>query len=229
MDWFTQMFTGLDPAAPNGSVESLVLSLLLAFVLGQGLAWTYARTHTGLSYSRSFTQSLVLMMMAVSLVLFVIGNSLITAFGLIGAMALIRFRNVLKDTRDTVFVFMALVLGMAAGSQRHTGAIAGTLALALVAFYLHHTGFGSRGRYDGHLTCRLRTPLSEGGEVLGIIHRFCGHIRRISTRHGAELAEYVFQIRLRDRTRGHELTDALRGAEGVGEVALVLRDELAEI
>ena len=63
------------------------------------------------------------MTVVVSMVMFVIGNSIITAFGLLGALALIRFRNVLKDTRDTVFVFIALVVGMAVGAQRFATAL----------------------------------------------------------------------------------------------------------
>ena len=63
-------------------------------------------------------QAAVLMTLVVSLVMYVIGNSIITAFGLLGALALIRFRNVLKDTRDTVFVFIALVVGMAVTSRQ---------------------------------------------------------------------------------------------------------------
>ena len=86
------------------------------------------------------------MTMVVSLVMYVIGNSIITAFGLLGALALIRFRNVLKDTRDTVFVFIALVTGMAVGSQRYMTAIVGTIALLLATFYLTTTSFGTLGR-----------------------------------------------------------------------------------
>ena len=64
----------------------------------------------------------------------------------LGALALIRFRNVLKDTRDTVFVFIALVTGMAVGSQRYMTAIVGTIAMSLAALYLNMTSFGSQGK-----------------------------------------------------------------------------------
>ena len=135
------------------SFGSIALSLLLAFVLGQLIAWIYTWTHSGLSYSKSFTQSLVLMTLIVSLVMYVIGNSIITAFGLLGALALIRFRNVLKDTRDTVFVFISLVVGMAVGSQRYMTAIVGAVTMALAVLYLNATSFGTTGRFDGYLTC----------------------------------------------------------------------------
>ena len=130
-DWLKGMeATDLVPAY---TLENLALTLLLSVFLGQVVAWVYMWTHTGVSYTRSFTQSLVLLTIVVSLVMFVIGNSIVTAFGLMGALAIIRFRNVLKDTRDTVYVFFSLVLGMALGSQRHLAALVGTVALLTVA------------------------------------------------------------------------------------------------
>ena len=73
MQDFSRILRGLD-ATSQGSVEALVIGLLFAFVLGQVVAWAYVRTHAGVSFSRSFTQSLVLMTMVVSIVMFVIGN-----------------------------------------------------------------------------------------------------------------------------------------------------------
>jgi hypothetical protein len=212
------------------SLESILLSLLLAFVLGQVIAWIYAWSHSGLSYSRSFTQSLVLMTLVVSIVMYVIGNSIITAFGLLGALALIRFRNVLKDTRDTVFVFISLVIGMAVGSQRYMTAIIGTVALGLVVLYLNTTSFGTLGRFDGYLTCRLGGGIDRG-EVAQQLYRFCRAVRPVSTRQSGdeEGAELVYQVGLRDRDRGGELLEALQQLEGMRHVSLVLRNELSEV
>jgi len=212
------------------SLEAAVLSLLLAFVLGQVIAWTYVWTHSGLSYSRSYTQSLVMMTVVVSLVMFVIGNSIITAFGLLGALALIRFRNVLKDTRDTVFVFMALVVGMAVGTQRYLLAILGTVMLSAIVYYLNMTSFGTMGRYDGYLTLRVATGMG-GAEFGDLLHRFCRTIKQVSTRQAGdeEGAEYVYQIGLRDRARGFEMIRELRELQGVIHVSLVVRDELSEV
>jgi uncharacterized membrane protein YhiD involved in acid resistance len=213
------------------SAQSTLLSLLLAFVLGQMIAWTYAWTHSGLSYARSFTQSLVLLTIVVALVMLVIGNSIVTAFGLLGALALIRFRNVLKDTRDTVFVFMSLVLGMAVGTQRYELAIIGTAVLLLVVLYLNTTSFGTLGRYDGYLTLRLASATRDKTESRVLLDRFCRAVKQISTRQSGEeeSAEFVFQIGLRDRGRSTELLQELRGLEGVTHASLVIRNELSEV
>jgi hypothetical protein len=131
--------------------QAVLLSLLLAFVLGQVIAWVYYFTHSGLSYSRSYVQSLILITVVVAMVMGVIGNNIITAVGLMGALALVRFRNVIKDTRDVVFIFCSLVVGMAAGSQRYLTAIMGTVILCAIAVYLHITNFGMHEPHNAFL------------------------------------------------------------------------------
>ena len=213
--------------APAYTLENLALTLLLGVFLGQVVAWVYMWTHSGVSYARSFTQSLVLLTIVVSLVMFVIGNSIVTAFGLIGALAIIRFRNVLKDTRDTVYVFFSLVLGMALGSQRHLAALVGTVALLVVALYLHLTRFGSLASFDGHVSVRVT---SEGTFPQPILKRHCRKTRQVSARHrGEDEVDYVLEVRLRNRKRGAELVSELQETVGISAASLVLRDELAEI
>ncbi len=217
------------PAGGDRSIEAMLLSFLLAFVLGQVVAWIYSRTHSGLSYSRSFTQSLVLMTLVVSLVMFVIGDSIVTAFGLLGALALIRFRNVLKDTRDTVFVFISLVVGMAAGTQRYLLAIVGTTVLILVVLFLDVTAFGTLGRFDGYLTLRESKRTKE--ETWRILRRYCREIKHVSSRHaaGTKEEEVVYEIGLRDRARGDELLEELRRIDGIEHASLMIRTQYAEV
>ena len=217
------------PVGGDRSIEAMLLSFLLAFVLGQVVAWVYSRTHSGLSYSRSFTQSLVIMTLVVSLVMFVIGNSIVTAFGLLGALALIRFRNVLKDTRDTVFVFMSLVVGMAVGTQRYLLAIIGTVVLILVVLFLDVTAFGTLGRFDGYLTLRGVKRTQEETERL--LRRYCREIKRVSSRReaGSSGEEVVYEIGLRDRSRSEELLEELRRIAGVEHASLMIRTEYAEV
>lgn len=224
-DWLKGMeATDLTPAY---TLENLALTLLLGVFLGQVTAWVYMWTHSGVSYSRSFTQSLVLLTIVVSLVMFVIGNSIVTAFGLIGALAIIRFRNVLKDTRDTVYVFFSLVLGMALGSQRHLAALIGTTALLIVALYLHLTRFGSLASFDGHVSVRVTSGADFPRPIL---KRHCRRTRQVSARHRNENeVDYVLEVRLRNRKRGAELVSELQAEAGVAAASLVLRDELAEI
>jgi uncharacterized membrane protein YhiD involved in acid resistance len=162
-------------------------------------------------------------------VMFVIGNSIVTAFGLLGALALIRFRNVLKDTRDTVFVFISLVVGMAVGTQRFLLAIVGTAVLILVVLFLDVTAFGTLGRFDGYLT--LREAQRTNGEAERVLRRYCREIKHVSSHHaaGSSVEEVVYEIGFRDRSRGNELLEELRRIDGVEHASLMIRTQYAEV
>src|SRR6266516_3165510 len=126
----------------------LVIALLLAFVCGHAIAWVYMFTHTGLSYSRSYVDTLILMPVIVALVMLILANNLILAFGLMAIFAMVRFRSILRDTLDTAYVLAVIVIGLACGTLKFTSAVIGCAATATIMFYLWGTAFGTRYRYD---------------------------------------------------------------------------------
>jgi uncharacterized membrane protein YhiD involved in acid resistance len=219
---------------PGGmfSPESIILSLLLAFALGQVLAWVYYATHSGLSYSRSFVQSLILIAVVVAMVMSVIGNSIITAVGLMGALAIIRFRNVIKDTRDVAFIFCALVVGMAAGAQRYATAIAGTIILSFIALYLHLTGFGTHQPHNGFLRFTFRGHIGPDNPIPGILKRFCGSFTLVSSQDsgfGVSEVEYAYQLMIRNAAKNEQMLSELGKIDGVENIALTMQERLLEV
>ena len=212
--------------------ENVLLSLLLAFVLGQVIAWVYYFTHSGLSYSRSFVQSLVLVTVVVGMVMAVIGDNIIRAFGLMGALAIIRFRNVVKDTRDIVFIFCALVVGMAAGSQRYAIAVVGTIILSLIALYLYLTGFGTHQPHNGFLRFSFPGHIGPKHPVPGILKRFCGSFTLISAQDsgfGSSEVEYAYQLMVRNAKKNEQILAELEKIKGVGNVSLTMQEQLLEV
>src|SRR5258706_10304168 len=137
-----------DYAAAPTNLGVVVLGLLLAFLFGQTVAWVYMLTHAGLSYSRSFVNSLVVMPVLVSLVMQVLNNNLVTAFGLMAIFAIVRFRNILRDTLDTTYILSVIVVGMACGTMKFATAIVGCGLVTAIMVYLWFTSFGTRHRYD---------------------------------------------------------------------------------
>jgi len=212
--------------------ENVLLSLLLAFVLGQVIAWVYYFTHSGLSYSRSFVQSLVLVTVVVGMVMAVIGDNIIRAFGLMGALAIIRFRNVVKDTRDIVFIFCALVVGMASGSQRYAIAVVGTIILSLIALYLYLTGFGTHQPHNGFLRFSFPGHIGPKHPVPGILKRFCGSFTLISAQDsgfGSSEVEYAYQLMVRNAKKNEQMLAELEKIKGVGNVSLTMQEQLLEV
>src|SRR5207249_8116053 len=107
-----------DYASAPLNIATLVSSVVLAFLIGQTIAWVYMLTHTGLSYSRSFVNSLIVIPMIVSLVMTVRANNLVTAFGRMAVFGIVRFRNILRDTFDSTYILWSLAMGLACGPQR---------------------------------------------------------------------------------------------------------------
>ncbi len=220
------------PSAALFGPYDIILSLLLAFLLGQVLAWVYYATHSGLSYSRSFVQSLIMITVVVAMVMTVIGNSIITAVGLMGALAIIRFRNIIKDTRDISFIFCSLVVGMATGSQRYMTAIVGTVILCLIALYLYMTGFGTHQPHNGFLRFSFRGHIGPRHPIPGILKRFCGSFTLISAQDsgfGTAEVEYAYQLMIRNAATNAEMLSALKKVEGIENINLTMQEQLLEV
>ncbi len=230
-----QIWQILEGTRISGSVftpQNVLLSLLLAFILGQVIAWVYYFTHSGLSYSRSYVQSLVLVTIVVAMVMAVIGDNIIRAFGLMGALAIIRFRNVVKDTRDIVFIFCSLVVGMAAGSQRYDIAVGGTIVISLIALYLYLTDFGTHEPHNGFLRFSLKGHIGPKHPVPGILRRFCGNFTLISVQDsgfGSPLVEYAYQLMIRNAAKNEQMLSELEKIEGIENIRLTMQEQLLEV
>ena len=90
----------------------------------------------------------------------VIGNNIARAFALVGALSIIRFRTVVKDTKDTAYIFLALASGMAAGTSSYFLALSGAIITSIVAYILYITNYGSIFSSEFILRFRLKTSNS---------------------------------------------------------------------
>jgi uncharacterized membrane protein YhiD involved in acid resistance len=214
------------------NIQTAIISLLLAFVLGQLLAWIYFYTHSGLSYSKSFVQSLILMTVIISMVMSTIAGSFITAVGLMGALSIIRFRNMIKDTRDIAFIFCALVIGMACGSGRFELAILGTVIISLIILYLYFSDFGTHQPHNGFLRFSLDRHIGPDHPIPGILKRFCNHSNLISaqdTDFGTAAVEYSYQVLIKNISQNESLLSELGQVEGIRNISLTMQEQLLEV
>lgn len=227
MDWF---FRG-DYATAPVSVPLLLLGLLLAFLGGHTLAWIYMLTHSGLSYSRNFVGSLLVIPVLTASVMMVLSNNLVTAFGMMAVFAIVRFRNILRDTLDTCYILSALVIGMACGTQRFPVAVVVTVLTALIMFYLWVTLFGSRFRYDVIVNLHWARSLTELPELRGLFHRHSRRTHCASQRANAGYGgtDLSYRLLLRDPSRVDELLGDLSHTTGVSRVTSLQVEDESEV
>jgi len=225
-----QLFLG-DKVAEPVDLNAVLLGMLLAFICGQVLAWIYILTHNGLSYSRTYVNSLVIMPFLVATVMMVLSNNLVTAFGLMALFAIVRFRNILRDTLDTCYILSAITLGMASGTGRYGTALAGLGLLTLILCYLSYTGFGNRQRYDFILNLHWERPLTEIQDFSHLLARHsrlttCASQRLLDGGAGADLS---YRLLLRDPDRCNYLIAEVGAYPGASRVTGIVAQDESEL
>ncbi len=135
--------------------QAVLLSFLCSFFLSSLIAIVYERTFQGLSWSRGLMQSMVLGSTITCLLMIAIGDNVARGIGIVGSLAIIRFRTNLRDPRDLVFLFAALGAGVACGVQSYIAAFFGTLLFCAIALTMQASLFGVQRKYDGLLRFQI--------------------------------------------------------------------------
>ena len=167
----------------------------------------------------------------VALVMNVLANNLIVAFGMMAVFAIVRFRNILRDTLDTVYVLSVIVLGMACGSQKFTSALFGCALITAALLYLGLSVFGARHRYDVIVNLHWARSTRELAELVQTLTR---HSRRTlcasqRSHEGYEGTDLSYRLLLRDPRRVDDLLSDLRETEGVSRVTSMQAEDESEL
>ncbi len=226
-DWFLRGDYGTAPT----NYATFLIALLLAFVCGHIVAWIYMLTHSGLSYSRSYVNTLIIMPVIVALVMMILANNLVLAFGLMAIFAMVRFRSVLRDTLDTAYVLVVIVLGLACGTLKFTSAIVGVVATSGIMVYFWASGFGTRHRYNLILNIQWARSATELSDLRHLLERHarsstCASQRSNDAGKGVDIS---YRLLLRDPDRSHELVEEVRALNGVSKVTCLQAGEESEI
>lgn len=197
------------------SVGSLVTTLLLSFLLGLFVVVVYRLTYGGVSFSKTFAMSLVMLSMVTSLAILTVRSNVVLSLGMVGALSIVRFRTAIKDPMDTVFMFWSIVAGIITGAGYVTVAILATLLLGVLYLLVNLLGGKLHGnaylvviRYGDAAESAVRSRLSNLGKY------------KLKSRNmnGAE-TELVLEARLSQKAMDY--LAALLDAEGVSDVNII--------
>ncbi|MDP6798040.1 MAG: DUF4956 domain-containing protein, partial [Candidatus Krumholzibacteria bacterium] len=168
--------------------------------------------------------TIVLLSMLMSLVMMVIGSNIARAFGLAGAMSIIRFRTVVKDTRDTAYVFYALAVGMACGTGNLMIAAFGGLLVGLFVGILHWTRHGSSGHSEFLLTFQqLPSDHEEQRRIyLPVFEQYFRSydLVNVKSRKMGDVIKLSFMVTLKNPSDVDQIVGDLSGLEGLMKVNL---------
>jgi hypothetical protein len=201
------------------------LRLLIALALGAIVAWVYRHTREDSEIMASFPPTLVLLAVLIAMVTQVIGDNIARAFSLVGALSIVRFRTVVRDTQDTAFVIFAVVVGMASGAASPWVAIMGIGVVGAAAFLMRPRK-SSSSTPSQPFTLKLRLGLGHdlNGQVGGVLdaHVVDRRLLSIGTAKQGIALDVAYEGRLRKDSSPEDLVKALNRVEGVQNVEWVV-------
>ncbi|MDZ7357247.1 MAG: DUF4956 domain-containing protein [candidate division KSB1 bacterium] len=208
-----------------------LMSFLMAFLLSSLIAITYERTFQGLSYSRGLVQSMVLGSLVSCLLMIAIGDNIARGIGIVGSLAIIRFRTNLRDPRDLVFLFASLGVGVASGVQSYVTAVIGALMFCLVVFVLYISPFGTRRKHDGLVRFQIPTGPQAANEVTSIMQNYTKNFVLVAMRSVAQgqVVDYAYQVKLADPDDNIALIQQLERIDGIRGITYTNQEATVEV
>jgi hypothetical protein len=193
------------PRTPGGAAVALLAGLALMCPV----AWMYMRTKPKARYDSSLVQTIIVLPIVISGVVVIVRDSVALAFSLAGIVAAVRFRNTLRDTKDAVYIFLAIAVGLAAGVQALATAFVVTVIFALVVLVLWRFDVGTEPLADsfrGRLI--VEAPWAPGVEtaVAAILERYARRWKLVRT----EPKALTFAVQVLRSTTPDALVAAVR-------------------
>lgn len=206
------------------TVREAISNIFVSLVSGVFIAILYRVTYRGVSYSTTFTNAIIMLTMITALVIMVIGNNLARAFGLVGAMSIIRFRTAVKDSQDIMFIFFALGIGLSAGVGLYAVTFSSTILIGLAIFVTTKLNHASPPKREFLLQLVYHENKIPENPFQNVLNNYC-HKNKIINLKGSELEEgdmieLSYYIKLKSETQGPNLVADLKKIPGVSTVNL---------
>lgn len=202
---------------------TVAMNISIAALIGFLIFISYFITHRGTIYSKKFNASLVVLTVLTATVMTVIGNNIALSLGMVGALSIVRFRTAIKDSRDTVYIFWTIIVGICCGVGDFSVALVGSGVTFIVLLIL-----GSI-KNDNRMLIIVRGARNKQSIVTGYIFKlFKGKaILRVNntTPETMELIYEVSSSLLKKVEKDASVVDALHDLGGLEYVNIVMQND----
>lgn len=220
------LFQLLETSSGELTAETIVLRMAVAAVIACFIFLSYRLSHSGSIYSMKFNVSLAVLTLITTTVMIVIGNNIALSLGMVGALSIVRFRTAIKDSRDTIYIFWAIVVGICCGAGDYLTAAVGSAFIFLMLLL-----FG-RIRNDNRALLILRTARVNETQVESLIFRFYDRRAILRAKNTTEDGvEYIYELNGKylqnppgDQS-GRSITDAVYEIGGIEYFNIVMQND----
>ena len=171
------------------SWEQIAANILVSGILGFVIFISYMISHRGTIYSKKFNVSLVVLTVLTSMVMTVIGNNVALSLGMVGALSIVRFRTAIKDSRDTVYIFWTIIVGICCGVGDFVVAgIGSTLVFVLLLL------FGAI-KNNNRMLIIIRGNRTKEAPIQAVMYKFFGAKAVLRVKNSTDTSiEFIYEI-----------------------------------
>ena len=217
----------LESSGGDLTTETILLRLVMSAIIAAFLFLSYRLSHSGSIYSAKFNVSLMALTVITTTVMIVIGNNIALSLGMVGALSIVRFRTAIKDSRDTIYIFWAIVVGICCGSGDYLVAAAGSAVVFILLLV-----FG-RLRTDNRVLLILRTARVNASKVESLIFQYYNRKAILRVKNTTDdSVEYIYELNgkyLRkpdgEKAAGKSITDAVYEIGGIEYFNIVMQND----
>ncbi len=227
-------YLALQGSSENPTFVTILFTVLLAFLLSSLIAWTFDKTTQQVMLPVAYLQSLVLVSIVAATVMQAIGDSLARGLGMLGALAIIRFRTTLRTPRNMVFTFASLAAGISCGVYGFTIGIVGTISFCVFAFLLRYSPWHTTtNSLIGVLKFELPKSSVALKELESILNKFCKRYSKVryqfsnpKNKNTSELATekniaYEYHLKLEHEDDAKTLHSAISNLANIQSVKII--------
>ena len=199
----------------------ILLSLIVAFIIGIFIVYVYRKTYTGVVYSKAFSLCLLMLSMVTAMIIRTISSNISLSLGMVGALSIVRFRTAIKEPVDTAFMFWGISGGIMAGAGFYLPAIVATLGIGILYFASYLMGFRVSNRY----LLVLKYKSSAHNEVLKKLKTLKKFKIRSKSLFGNEV-ELSLEVDIKENSKAKAniettVVDQFSGIDGVVNASLI--------
>lgn len=223
-EYLYQLFEG---GSGNLDFEVIMTRFIVSVIIAAFIFLSYRLSHSGSVYSAKFNVSLAALTVITTMVMIVIGNNIALSLGMVGALSIVRFRTAIKDSRDTVYIFWTIVVGICCGSGDYLIAAVGSAVVFAVLLVL------GRIRTDNRALIIIRTARMNELKVESLIFQYYDRRAILRAKNTTdENIEFIYELNgkyLRNSageiTMGKSITEAVYELGGVEYFNIVMQND----
>ncbi len=206
------------------SPQVILLNIIMAAVLGMFIFFSYMITHKGTIYSKKFNASLVVLTVLTGTVMTVIGNNIALSLGMVGALSIVRFRTAIKDSRDTVYIFWTVIVGICCGVGDYVVAAIGSAVTFLVLLV-----FGLI-KSDNRMLLIIRASRKRQSAIQAYVFQTFSHKAILRVRNtDDENVEFIYEITSKQlqevENNNDDFIDSIYQLGGIEYVNVVMQND----